>query len=485
MQFINSTLPHSVSFSARDAALDGVHAMAESEAKNNLMDFSGRRVLVEGGGYQKIWLETQPMGGAMYALRDMEAAVNNQLMFMEYRRGDGRIPGSIACMDGKIIPQFNKFQGFCFPDPALDVFYIAGADREYLSLLYETLRGFDDYLWRVRDSDGDGLLESWCVCDTGEDRALRYGDAPMWWTEEVPPTEFERVPMPSMDVTAYSFSARNMLAALSRMLGNEREQFWREKAEDVRKRIQDGFWDDARGAYFDRFKGGKRDPALIHNTLRLMYWGVPDAYSAGRFVREHLLNPDEFWTPMPLPSVAVNDPLFRNEPSNCWTGQPEGLTYQRAVRALENYGFLPEITRIGRKLLSAVWEGKAFSQQYDPFTGEPSLPEEITQDANGNEVVRRRSNYGPTILAAMEYVAFLYGIRVGRNRLTWGALGDRGESEYRVEWSGHTYVMKNGNENAAYVDGQKKFVVPRGFRAVSDWAGDAVRFERIAPEDDQ
>lgn len=476
------SFPHGVTFFSKDKALDGVHAMAEAEARNNLRDFAGRRVLVEGGGYQKIWLETQPMGGAMYALRDMEAAVNNQLFFMECRREDGRLPGSIACENGKIIPQFNKFQGFCFPDPALDMAYIAGADREYLLLLYEALRGFDEYLWRVRDSDGDGLLESWCVYDTGEDHALRYGDAPNWWTEEVPPTDSNRVPMPSMDITAFSFTARNVLTALSRMLENGNEDFWRAKAEDVRLRIRKGFWDEARGAYFDRFKDGTRDDTLIHNTLRLMYWGVPDAGMAGRFVREHLLNPAEFWTPMPLPSVAVNDPLFRNEPSNCWTGQPEGLTYQRAVRALENYGFLPEITQIGQKLISAAWNGKAFSQQYDPFTGKPSLPDEVTRDANGNELIRKRNNYGPTILAVMEYIAFMYGIRVGRNRLAWGALSDCGESEYRVEWGGHVYVMKNGKENAAFVDGQKKFTVPKGFRAVSGLSGENAVFERIAPE---
>lgn len=30
-----------------------------------------------------IWLETQPMGGEMYAKRNMEAGLNNQLLFME------------------------------------------------------------------------------------------------------------------------------------------------------------------------------------------------------------------------------------------------------------------------------------------------------------------------------------------------------------------------------------------------------------------
>ena len=92
-------------------------------------------------------------------------------------------------------------------------------------------------------------------------------------------------------------------------------------------------WDDARGAMFDRDKNHNQMPTLIHNTLRCMYWhSLPDAL-AERFVKEHLLNPQEFWTKMPLPSVAANDPLFRNVTTNNWSGQAEALTYQRAMRA--------------------------------------------------------------------------------------------------------------------------------------------------------
>ena len=42
-------------------------------------------------------------------------------------------------------------------------------------MLADCLEKFDQYLWRTRDSDGDGCLESFCVYDTGEDNALRYG----------------------------------------------------------------------------------------------------------------------------------------------------------------------------------------------------------------------------------------------------------------------------------------------------------------------
>lgn len=64
-------------------------------------------------------------------------------MFMRHQRADGRIPGSIAVIDGKVVPQFNKFQGFCFPEPALDLYYLGGKDAEYLAQLAKTLEVFD------------------------------------------------------------------------------------------------------------------------------------------------------------------------------------------------------------------------------------------------------------------------------------------------------------------------------------------------------
>ena len=35
-----------------------------------------------GGGYGNVWIERQPMGGEMYAKRNIEVALNNQIIFM-------------------------------------------------------------------------------------------------------------------------------------------------------------------------------------------------------------------------------------------------------------------------------------------------------------------------------------------------------------------------------------------------------------------
>lgn len=99
-----------VRFETADPLLARLVPQAEKKCLTNIKDFGPDKVLVEGGGYEKIWLETQPMGGAMYATRNFTVGLNNSLLFMKHQRADGRIPGSIAVIDGAVVPQFNKFQ---------------------------------------------------------------------------------------------------------------------------------------------------------------------------------------------------------------------------------------------------------------------------------------------------------------------------------------------------------------------------------------
>ncbi|MCL2254323.1 MAG: hypothetical protein FWC09_07740, partial [Lachnospiraceae bacterium] len=401
-----------VKFETSDILLGKLVKSAEEKLKENLKDFAGRRVLIEGAGYEKIWLETQPMGGEMYAKRDLEAGLNNNLLFMECQRKDGRIPGSIAMIDGVLTPQFNKFQGFCFPAPALNMYYLNGRDTYYLEFLYQTLERFDMYLWNVRDSDGDGCLETWCKYDTGEDHAIRYGDAPDAWEEEVPPKGYQYVPIASVDIMSFSFSARETLALISRIRKDDTKyDYWFNEANKVRRKIREYLWSEERGACLDRDKNHRVMPVMMHNSLRAMYWNslMPDM--AERFVKEHLLNPAEFWTKMPLPSVAVNDTLFRNVATNNWSGQAEALTYQRAIRALENYGYDWIVPLLGQKLFEAIGDDLVFVQQYDPFTMKPSV----------NHGEGGRDAYGPAMLAVLEYAARMYGVHIERERVYWGS----------------------------------------------------------------
>ncbi|GHU68875.1 hypothetical protein FACS1894184_11820 [Clostridia bacterium] len=460
--------PTATEFHTDDAKLQRLYDSAVEKSKLNLKDFGPegrvRRVLIEGGGYHKIWLETQPMGGLMFAGHDLTAAINNVTLFMEHQRDDGRLPGSIEDKGGHLEAQFNKFQGFCFPAEAVDLLDWVGNSREYVEALYDCLLRFDAYLWRTRDSNGDGCLESWCITDTGEDGALRYGDAPFWWTEDRPPEGYAVVPIQSMDVMWYSVSARDELAWLSIRLGNGQYDAWRAKANAVRKRIFDYLWNDERGACFDRDKHGSVMPTLLHNNLRVMYGGGFSQRMADRFVSEHLLNPDEFWTPTPLPSVAANDPLFRNESGNNWSGQPEGLTFQRSIRALENYGYDHLLAPLFDKLATAIGSDCMFTQQYDPFTSKPS------SDKDG---------YGPTMLAVLGFIGRLHGILPRRGEILWGVRGGAA-SEYKLTIGDNMYELRsNGQTTDGCVNGKPVFKTEHGFRVVTDKAGTVIRRVKI------
>ena len=471
----------SVFFRTEDEKLQRVYDTAEQKCRLNLKDFGGSTVLVEGGGYEKIWLETQPMGGEMYALRSLEAARNNIGLFMRYQRADGRLPGSIQCMDGRVEPQFNKYQGFCFPFPALNLYYLIGKDGDYLEQLKDCLIRFDNCLWRTRHVSGNGLLSSFCVYDTGEDLALRYGDAPCWWERDEAPEGYEIVPMQSMDVTSWSFAARQTVAQICRMQGDAAAEAWERKARTVADALRRELWDRKRGALYDRDRTGKTVDILCHNTLRCMYWGSISRRMAERFVKEHLLNPSEFRTPFPLPSVAANDPAFRNAPENNWSGQPEGLTYQRAILALERYGYNRLVTELGRKLTDAVYaNGCRFTQQYDPFTGKASLvrmsDHQPAAEDSGEAI---QDAYGPTMLACLEYTAHRYGIHPHLGQV-WFSLGSGTPYEYEAVFYDHRYeIRSNGQRAEIRADGKTLGSWKCGRRVVTDENGRLLRTEWI------
>jgi hypothetical protein len=480
--FLGDSVPKTgVQFKTSDANLQKVYDAAEGKAKWNIARFGSYKVLVEGAGYNNVWLETQPMGGYMYGKRDLEIARNNIQLFMAYQREDGRFPGMLGHKSGEITPYYGWFQGYCFPMPAFGLYFWLNKDKDYLNRLYISLEKFDAFLWKTRDSDQDGCLETWCVWDTGEDMCVRMGESPHSWPFDYPPTEerirsltedelkrycskstfdFNKgfpVPIESMDIMSYSYTGRDVLARISKELGNGKESFWRGKANEVRAKLKSYLWDEERHACYDRDKDNKVMNTLMHNNLRCMYFGSFDQQMADDFVKYHLMNPDEFLTPMPLPSIAANDPSFRNIPGNNWSGQPQGLTFQRSIQALENYGHFAELTIIGRKFLKVIGDSVKFTQQFDPFTA--------TINTN-------KDGYGPSILSALEFISRLYGIYPEQDKVSWSCLDDGNNYEYSQVLGSHLFKMRTkGNRVMCSVNEREVFSFTKGIRMVSDLSG--------------
>lgn len=402
-----------ITFSCEDTRCQRLYDTAEAKMRENIRDFAGRKVLVEGAGYEKIWLETQPMGGEMNWFRHTESAKNNILLFMENIRNDGRMPGSIMLREGKIIPQYDKLQGFCFARPALrGYFYLLEEDRasgtniahDYLDNLRFCLEKFDAWLQKTRNIWNSGVLASFCVYDTGDDNALRYGDAPCYCTTDEPPVGYRSVPMMSMDVTGYSYACRDTLAKIAVLLGDEEdEKRWNDRKKDTRDAMIRYLWDEDKKACFDRYADGTVNPVLCHNTIRCMYHGILPEDMALSFMRYHLDNDREFRTVYPVPSVSVSDPLFRNTPDNNWSGQSQALTWQRLLDTPVFSRDRNRLEWLTERIFSAIDKnGCSFYQQYDPFTG-----------IRGGGV----DCYGPAILSVLRAFDMTRGIYRDGNRI--------------------------------------------------------------------
>ena len=90
-----------------------------------------------------------------------------------------------------------------------------------------------------------------------------------------------------------------------------------------------------------------------------------------RIYSRHIKNPDAFWTPYPLPSIAVDDPLFvKRLPQNSWGGASQALTALRAPRLFEHYGKSEDLQHLMGQWVKAILACPYYMQQMNPWTGE-------------------------------------------------------------------------------------------------------------------
>ena len=391
--------PTSARLTTSDATAQALYDRAEACAARNTLEMApGFDVLVEGGGYSNVWLETQPMGGAMYGVRNLTLALNNQLVFMRTQRADGRLPGMISRVGAGVVnptyswpgnANLSMLQGFYMASPALDVAGLmnatnAAAAAAFLAELKSVLEGFEAWLWAARNSS-DGVLWLAGTSDTGEDNSDKYAGA--------------TGPFESMDMMGYAHDAQRALAGIARAQGDgAAEARWKARMAATAASLRARLWRDELGAAFDRERDGAQAfvTTLVHNNIRAMWAGVFDQAMADAFVARHLMNSSEFFTATPLPSIAVSDPRFKNDGGNDWSGPPEGLTFQRAIRALESYGHHAEAQLVGARQRAALAATRNFPQQIDPFSSKPDAGD----------------CYGPMLLSLLEYTALATGVAV-------------------------------------------------------------------------
>lgn len=371
-----------------------------------------RPVLLEGSTYQGIWQECGPHEGLVYATLAkyiqadrtgttlagttpagtslagaasgttlLEAARSNHMAFFELQRPDGQLPASVKTTENG----YGQIQMVVpIAATAWELSQLTG-DEELLAKAYQACSRWDAWLGQYRDTRKTGLVEGFCTYDTGHDNSPRWKGIP----NRCPDADARKCPplasMPRLcpDLSATVYGGRIALAAMARALGKRTEAArWEADAETIRQLILDKLYSPEDAAFYDldaqnQFVRVRSD--VISRVLGEHVLDLSKARDKAIFEAvwtRQLNNPKAFWTPYPLPSIAVDDPAFvRPIPRNSWGGATQALTALRAPRWMAHYGKQAELDYLMRQWCEAIMRHGEFRQQMDPLTGEFTQPD--------------------------------------------------------------------------------------------------------------
>ncbi len=252
----------------------------------------------------------------------------------------------------------------------------ATGDAAFVAEMYDRLVRYHRWWFAERDHDRNGLAEFGATDGTriaaawesGMDNAVRFDDAKMLANGE----RAWSLDQESVDLNAYLYREKLDLAGLAEVLGKRDEAAaWRHDAGAMKQRIGTRFFDADAGWFFDARLGTGERIGVFGSEGWTPLWAGLASPAQARAVIATMLDPARFATPMPLPTLAADDPRF-SPVKGYWRG-PLWLDQARfGVEALRRYGQAGEADALTARLLLAA-DGLAAQapmyENYDPTTG--------------------------------------------------------------------------------------------------------------------
>ncbi len=274
---------------------------------------------------------------------------------------------------------------------AVERIWQRSGDLEFVREMLPVLWRFHRWLLDNRDPDRDGLLSIIQPDESGMDASPRYDrlmqlqrltrtgyrqavrrlmSAYRRATSRRPvgPFELDRFAVEDVAVNAIFAEACASLSRLSIAIGATKEasEFEQQGARTTRALIEK-CWDAERGLFFD-LAGAEERPERVATVASLMPLILPDLPRAivTRLVEQHLLNPQEFWPPFPVPSVALNEPSFIPGRGPLWRGATWINTNWWLACGLSAHGYGDAARDLAGRSAQLVARS-GFREYYNPF----------------------------------------------------------------------------------------------------------------------
>jgi hypothetical protein len=197
-------------------------------------------------------------------------------------------------------------------------------------------------------------------------------NSPMW-DEAVFDTTRHRLLMADVGLMSLYIADCQSLSEIASILDKaEIARELKERAEKYSQKLQ-SLWDDKFGLYLNKdLVTGKFSYRLAPTLFYPLLARVPDKHQAERMIKEHFYNPEEFWGKYILPSIARNDPAYKD--NLYWRGRIWAPLNFLVYLGLRNYN-LPEarkdLVEKSRDLLLVSWtREKHVYENYNAETGQ-------------------------------------------------------------------------------------------------------------------
>jgi putative isomerase len=365
---------------SRGAALD---AMADIMGWNTIWDSINHRPYItcsrnwdlkKFGGFG-FWLNDTAINAFIVSLFDPDQARENLAMLLSAATPQGNLPcimtGNDAWVDRTQTPiiSFIVWQ-----------IYLRTGNRLFIDMAYDTLARNNDWIRRVRDGNGNGLLE-FGSSEVGQGLYKGTGlaakdesfmdNSPIHdearWNEKTRTLDCEDVGLNSLVCLDCE-----MLGLMARALGRMDEAKRHEaNAASLRQKIGTHFWDESRKIFANRLWSGAFVKSVAPTSFYPLLCGAASQEQQKHLVK-HLEDPKKFGGTFGLSSVSRDDPALAD--NVYWRGRIWPILNWLTWNGLERAGEFEASDRLAEKgwrLFMQSWERRRLSpENYHPETGE-------------------------------------------------------------------------------------------------------------------
>ncbi|MGQ0649544.1 MAG: MGH1-like glycoside hydrolase domain-containing protein [Gemmatimonadaceae bacterium] len=316
-------------------------------------------------------------------MRDPEHARGVLRTIFDHQRPDGALHGRVYVNHLEGTDFYHANWGDAFE--ALD---LLRPDDDFAKERYPGLARHAEWLVSTRDPDATGMFDVVDQYETGQEYMSRYqavdsrADAYGWEN---------RIRLKGIDVTVYAYCLFRALERLApRVAADGEARHWAGYAARTARAVRTQMWNSARGMFSDVDPRTMRRTDVAAAVCFYPYFTdlATEAHVEG--LERNLLNPSRFWTQYPVPSSALDDPLFsataewKGKRHVCpWNGRVWPMTNSHLIEALGRWASpdRPALRSAAGHLLQRFvhmmfhdgdLERANCFEHYNPFTGAAS-----------------------------------------------------------------------------------------------------------------